>query len=352
MQGIDINKLAPGLFEDSNDPSGTSYNQKQGAILDWYQPDFTGGRKKPIAKANSNTRGGNPGGLYPTADGSAGNRKIEISKNKIQLTCHLNSIQMGELGVIGHYLKLEAAQEKNGRHPGQRKEKERERIKQPLFQFRYDGKSGKFIREIKDSASIDNATKDPNFVNGYFTTPGDSVNRGFEAEKISPMKGDDGNKTEPEESVNGGGVTAGPKGNSTQGSVAGPEKDEEKLPSADVSQQNASYHEDLFERRRRWGKGISVYRLVNGKFQPKELDEEIKKQQQLEDERKRKIEEEERTSQSADVFKNNIKSRKALQMAINDKSTPPAIRNLRMTMNVVVMALLALAITEYTIISS
>jgi hypothetical protein len=39
-------------------------------------------------------------------------------------------------------------------------------------------------------------------------------------------------------------------------------------------------------------------------------------------------------------------------MAINDKSTPPAIRNLRMTMNIVVVALLALAITEYTIISS
>jgi hypothetical protein len=39
-------------------------------------------------------------------------------------------------------------------------------------------------------------------------------------------------------------------------------------------------------------------------------------------------------------------------MAINDKSTPPAIRNLRMTMNLVGIALLALAITEYTIISS
>jgi hypothetical protein len=55
---------------------------------------------------------------------------------------------------------------------------------------------------------------------------------------------------------------------------------------------------------------------------------------------------------NADALKNNIKSRKALQLAINDKSTPPAIRNLRMTMNVVMVALLALAITEFTIISS
>lgn len=115
---------------------------------------------------------------------------------------------------------------------------------------------------------------------------------------------------------------------------------------------NQSYNEDLFDRRRRWGKGIQVYRLVNGKFQTKEADEEIKKQQQLEEERKRKLEEEERNSINTDALKNNIKSRKALQLAINDKSTPPAIRNLRMTMNFVMVALLALAITEYTIISS
>jgi hypothetical protein len=65
---------------------------------------------------------------------NAENRKIEITRNKIPLTCHLNTIQMGELGVIGYYLKLEAANEKGSRNPGgQRKEKERERIKQPLF---------------------------------------------------------------------------------------------------------------------------------------------------------------------------------------------------------------------------
>lgn len=39
-------------------------------------------------------------------------------------------------------------------------------------------------------------------------------------------------------------------------------------------------------------------------------------------------------------------------MAINDKSTPPAIRNLRWTMNLVMLCLMALAITEFTIINS
>ena len=77
---------------------------------------------------------------------------------------------------------------------------------------------------------MDNATTDPNFINGHFTTPGETVNRGFEAEKISPMKGDDA-KTEPDESVVGG------KGNSTNGSVVGAEKEnEEKTPNVDISQ--------------------------------------------------------------------------------------------------------------------
>ena len=39
-------------------------------------------------------------------------------------------------------------------------------------------------------------------------------------------------------------------------------------------------------------------------------------------------------------------------MAINDKSVPRAIRNLSMTMNLVILGLLALAISEFAIISS
>lgn len=39
-------------------------------------------------------------------------------------------------------------------------------------------------------------------------------------------------------------------------------------------------------------------------------------------------------------------------MAINDKTTPKAIRNLRITMNLVLVCLLALAITEFSLINS
>ena len=39
-------------------------------------------------------------------------------------------------------------------------------------------------------------------------------------------------------------------------------------------------------------------------------------------------------------------------MAINDKTVPKAIRNLGMTMNIVILCLLGLAISEFTIITS
>jgi hypothetical protein len=73
------------------------------------------------------------GNYYAKGDA---NKKITMSNNKLQLSCHMNTISMGELGEIGWYLRLEM-NDKNRNMA--RKDKERERIRQPLFQFRYDG---------------------------------------------------------------------------------------------------------------------------------------------------------------------------------------------------------------------
>jgi len=87
-------------------------------------------------------------------------------------------------------------------------------------------------------------------------------------------------------------------GSTDAGTLATAGGDDEKTVANEVSKgdinvsiNNSQVLEDLFDRRRRWGRGIAIYRLVEGKFQPKELDEEIKKE-----ERKRKNEEEERNS--------------------------------------------------------
>ncbi len=128
-------------------------------MLDWHIPDFSGGKKKGIAAAQKNAVGES--------------KKIVMSNQRLQLSCHMNTISMGELGEIGWYLKLEQVQDKNRFGNQQKRDKEREKVRQPLFQFRYDGKSGKYIRELKESMSVDNATKDPNFYTG-FQTPMDN----------------------------------------------------------------------------------------------------------------------------------------------------------------------------------
>ena len=113
------------------------------------------------------------------------------------------------------------------------------------------------MREIKESMSVDNATKDPQFINGFFSSPGgDDDTPQPEVEKQSPSKvgqNSEGAKTEPDANADGksGAVATDP---------------EEKMATGGNEVQNNSYYEDVFERRKRWGKNIAVYRLVNGKF--------------------------------------------------------------------------------------
>jgi hypothetical protein len=55
-------------------------------------------------------------------------------------------------------------------------------------------------------------------------------------------------------------------------------------------------------------------------------------------------------SNKLDQFKNNIKSRKAFSMAINDKTMPSSIMRLSRTAHFVIMCLIALAISDYAIV--
>ena len=51
-----------------------------------------------------------------------------------------------------------------------------------------------------------------------------------------------------------------------------------------------------------------------------------------------------------DGLRNNIKSRKAFSMAINDKTVPSSILRLSRIAQLVLLCLVALAVTDYTII--
>jgi hypothetical protein len=103
--------------------------------------------------------------------------------------------------------------------------------------------------------------KDPNFLTGFYTPPGDELM--IDEKFLSPTK------------VGEPGETASKQiGSTDAGSVATAGGDDEKPATVnteasknDISREiNNSQIEDLFDRRRRWGRGIAIYRLVDGKF--------------------------------------------------------------------------------------
>ncbi len=71
----------------------------------------------------------------------------------------------------------------------------------------------------------------------------------------------------------------------------------------------------------------------------------------MEEEKKRKKAEEEKNMMELTNFTSNIKSKNALRSALIDSAQSKAIRNLKLTMNIVILFLLALAISEFTVIS-
>ncbi len=97
--GIDINKLAPQLFE--KDLNDQSFTQKSGGILDWYLPDFD--KSKRLKSQSSKWRDNTASRKSMTE----AEKEIYVTDKKIQFSCHMNTIVMGELGEIGWYLKLE-----------------------------------------------------------------------------------------------------------------------------------------------------------------------------------------------------------------------------------------------------
>jgi hypothetical protein len=108
--------------------------------------------------------------------------------------------------------------------------------------------------------------------------------------------------------------------------------------------------EELYRRKRTWGKGIEIYALRDGKVQHKDQIDEEKRAMEIEEMKRRRQEEEERNAQELSNFTNNIKSKMALKTALNNSHQSSAIRNLRFTMNIVILFLLALAISEFTVI--
>ena len=63
-----------------------------------------------------------------------------------------------------------------------------------------------------------------------------------------------------------------------QGDIDKQEVDPEDIKvDMDEKDNKRNENEDLFDKKKRWAKGIQIYKLVGGKFLPKDYDEDIKK---------------------------------------------------------------------------
>jgi len=95
-----------------------------------------------------------------------------VTDESIRFLCYLNPITFMEFGEVGYYLKLEHLQDKK-QAMTTRKENHRDKVKQPLFQFRFDIEQGKFVRELRGQGQPD-ARQDPSYLSGNWV---DVMNR-------------------------------------------------------------------------------------------------------------------------------------------------------------------------------
>jgi hypothetical protein len=108
------------------------------------------------------------------------------------------------------------------------------------------------------------------------------------------------------------------------------------------------------QRKREWGRGISIYQLQNGIFRPKVSDDEMKRLNELEEMKKRQQEdlEEEQAMMGFDQVGGNLNSKKALQNALKDRRPISSITRLKVVMNVAMISLIILAAADYSVIGS
>ena len=163
------------------------FNNKQGSILEWKIPIFEKGGR--LVGANSPSKMNQQVNEVKKAVQVQDRRKsyiaigkgtlknqpannFNITEKKFIVNCTINNIIMGELGEIGWYLRLDTVPDKplemksSSMSPINKIDKlMKERVMQPLFQFRFDSVTGRFVREMRESLIMDTAIKDFKFAN-------------------------------------------------------------------------------------------------------------------------------------------------------------------------------------------
>ena len=109
------------------------------------------------------------------------------------------------------------------------------------------------------------------------------------------------------------------------------------------------------QRKKDWSKNISTYQLINGLFRPKISEEELLRQQELEEQKRLQEEMEEDSVVSMtgfESFSGNLNSKKALQNSLKDRRPIASITRLKFVMNFALICLITLAAVDYSVIGS
>jgi hypothetical protein len=104
----------------------------------------------------------------------------------------------------------------------------------------------------------------------------------------------------------------------------------------------------------RAGEDIKTYRVCDGEIT---LVEEVTGQLLIKNAEQAHVESEDNTDDDqeedeSDGFKSSLKSRKAFQSQLNDRTVPTPVKNLQYTANIVLLIFITLSIIEYSVVKS
>ncbi|CDW77649.1 UNKNOWN [Stylonychia lemnae] len=266
------------------------------------------------------------------------------------LETYLQIIKMGSQGEIGWFVKISDHSQGELRIRTQIKKV----IAIPQFQFQFHQNSGLFIREIMNDEREQIYRKNKTTFTNFMTGQNDSSYK--EEIKIQTPRGrykiEDKSNADELSDLELTRDNLLMKGNQEEQKIMNSSRSQKQQLKSQRNQDDQEETASLLEIKQKWGRGIKIYKLVNGMFQTKDFDEEAKLQQKLQEEKKKKEMEElnefgynQEMSQKEQIQEQSV--RKVLEHLLHSKESPRAINNLQLVTNLVIAFFLALAIAEY-----
>ena len=384
-----ITTLAPDLF----DPSLTAqFNSKSGGTLKFYEPAEGVAEEEENSAGQSSGVGREEGKEENWEESEEGNQhKLRVRQGKEckQYNCHLQDIIFQEIGNAGYILRLESITE--GRATSNPKINKFNKC--PEFQFLFDPESAKYVTDIivegdNQKARVVHTISHPVEKGSHGAKKSKKHKR--KTKKVKKKEGLDKKVTlgEPENENELAGDSEGESGESSSGEESeseeslsddktdmnrklNPEKSGEEYSGSksksDVSprdfsdsemksQEDKVHKRENYWRNYNYAEGIDTWRIVAGgeigQFELVEVEDQqllAKQEQDKQQLEEAGTEEEQVDEKGLDVVRNNIKSKKALNAAINNKTVPSAIKKLRNTGYGILFFLIAISSIEYGI---